>query len=69
MKYRNFSLDHRVQIGYGTHPTSNQMGTRGSFPGAKQPGREADHSSSFSDEVKNAWSYPPLRQYAFMARC
>jgi hypothetical protein len=33
------------------------MDTRGSFPGIKRPGREADHSPPSSVEVKNAWSY------------
>jgi hypothetical protein len=33
------------------------MGTTGSFPGIKLPGREADHSPPSSAEVKNAWSY------------
>jgi hypothetical protein len=28
------------------------MGTRGSFPGVKRPGREADHSPPSSAEVK-----------------
>jgi hypothetical protein len=40
------------------------MGTRGSLPGVKRPGREADHSSPSSAKVKNAWSYtstPPGR--------
>jgi hypothetical protein len=40
------------------------MGTRGSFSGVKWPGREVDHSSPSSAEVKNAWSYkstPPIR--------
>jgi hypothetical protein len=31
----NFSLRHRVQTGYGTHPASYSMGTGGSFPGDK----------------------------------
>jgi hypothetical protein len=31
----NFSLRHRVQTGSGTHPTSYEMGTGGSFPGNK----------------------------------
>jgi hypothetical protein len=35
-----------------THPASYPMGTRGSFPGVKQPGREADHSPPSSAEVK-----------------
>jgi len=34
------------------YPASYPMGTRGSFPGGKMPGREADHSSSSSTEVK-----------------
>jgi hypothetical protein len=37
--------------------------------GMKQPGREADHSPPSSAEDKNAWSYTPLLQYAFMAWC
>jgi hypothetical protein len=40
----NFSLHHRVQNGSGAHPASYPMGTRGSFPGVKWPGREANHS-------------------------
>jgi hypothetical protein len=40
----NFSLHHRVQNGSGVHPASFPMGTRGSFPGVKRAGREADHS-------------------------
>jgi hypothetical protein len=35
----------------------------------KRPGCEADHSPLSSAEVKNAWSYNPLPQYAFMAWC
>jgi hypothetical protein len=34
----NFSLHHRVQNGYGAHPASYPMGTRGSFPGGKAAG-------------------------------
>jgi hypothetical protein len=48
----NFSLHHRVQNGSGVHPASYPMGTRGSFPGVKRPGREADHSPPSSAEVK-----------------
>jgi hypothetical protein len=53
----NFSLHHRVQNGSGAHPASYPMGTGGSFPGVKRPGRRADHSPPSSAEVKNAWSY------------
>jgi hypothetical protein len=39
-------------------------------PGALSlSGREADHSSPFSAEFKNAWSYTSTPQYAFMAWC
>jgi hypothetical protein len=62
----NFSLHHRVQNGSGAHPASCPMDTRGSFRGVKLPGRESDHSSPSSAEVKNAWSYTstlPIRLY------
>jgi hypothetical protein len=47
------------------------MGTRGSFPGVKRPGGEADHSPPSSAEVKNAWSYtftPPTRLQGVVLR-
>jgi hypothetical protein len=34
----NFSLNHRVQNVYGTHPASYPMDNRGSFPGGKAAG-------------------------------
>jgi hypothetical protein len=34
----NFSLHHRVQNGFGAHPASYAMGTKGSFPGGKAAG-------------------------------
>jgi hypothetical protein len=48
----NFCLHHRVKNGSGAHPAFYPMGTRGSFPGVKLPGREADHSLPSSAEVK-----------------
>jgi hypothetical protein len=39
----NFSLHHRVQNGSGAHPSSYQIGTRGSFLG---------------DKAAGAWSWP-----------
>jgi hypothetical protein len=48
----NFSLHHRVQNGSGAHPASSPISIMGSFPGVKQPGREADHSSPSSAEIK-----------------
>jgi hypothetical protein len=49
---RNFSLHHRVQNGFGADPASYPTVIRGSFPGVKRPGREADHSLPSSEEVK-----------------
>jgi hypothetical protein len=43
---------HRVQNGSGVHTASYPMGTRGSFPGVKRPGREVDHLPQSSAEVK-----------------
>jgi hypothetical protein len=48
----NFSLHHRDQTGSEAHPASYPMDTRGSFHGAKQPGREVDYSLPSSAEVK-----------------
>jgi hypothetical protein len=48
----NFSLHYRVQNGSGAHQASYPVGKRGSFPGIKRSGREADHSPPSSVEVK-----------------
>jgi hypothetical protein len=53
----DFSLHDRVQTGSGAPPASYPVGTWGSFPGVKRPGRETDHSPPSNAEVKNAWSY------------
>jgi hypothetical protein len=50
-------------------PTSYPMGTRAHSLGVKRPGHEADHSPSYSVEVKNVWSNTFTPQYAFMAWC
>jgi hypothetical protein len=47
----NFSL-HCIQNGSGVHPVTYPMGARGSYPGVKWPGREADHLPSSNAEVK-----------------
>jgi hypothetical protein len=44
-------------------------GYQGHFLAVKRPGCEADRSPISSAEVKNAWSYTPIPQYAFMASC
>jgi hypothetical protein len=56
-----------VQTGSGVHPTSYTMGTGGSFPGLKRPGREDDHSPPTSAEVKKMLIYTSTSPYAFMA--
>jgi hypothetical protein len=40
----NFSLHYRVQNGSEAQLASFPVGTGGSFPGVKRPGREVDHS-------------------------
>jgi hypothetical protein len=51
---KDFSSILCVQNGSGAHPASCPMGTGGLFPGGKsRPGRDADHSPSFSTEVGN----------------
>jgi hypothetical protein len=63
----NFSPHHRIQNGSEAQPASYPMGTRGYFPAVKRPGREADHSSPSSVEIRMRGSIFPLPQYAFMA--
>jgi hypothetical protein len=50
-------------------PASYPMGTRGLSLGVKRPGREFDHSSPSSAEVKNARHCTSTLQYIFMAWC
>jgi hypothetical protein len=38
-------------------------------PGLKRSGREADHPSPTSAEVKKIWIYTFIPPYAFMAQC
>jgi hypothetical protein len=54
------SLLHSIQTGSGPHPASYPMGAGALFPGAKHPGREADHFSPSSAEVKKGGAIPPL---------
>jgi hypothetical protein len=49
---KTISLLHIVQTGPGAHTTPNLMGTGGSFPRVKKPGREANYTSLTSVEVK-----------------
>jgi hypothetical protein len=51
-----FSSSICVQTSSETHPASYPMGTGGPFPGGKaRPGRDADHSSQSSTDVKNEY--------------
>jgi hypothetical protein len=49
-----FSLHHHVPNGSGAQLAFYPMGTGGSFPGVKRPGREVDHSPPSSAEVKES---------------
>jgi hypothetical protein len=40
-----------IQTGSGAHPASYSVGTRGSFPGVKQPGHEIGHSPQSGTKV------------------
>jgi hypothetical protein len=42
------------------------MGTGGSFPGGKRPGREADHSPPASAQAKKILIYTSTPPYAFI---
>jgi hypothetical protein len=49
----DFSSSPCVQTGSGAHPASDPMGIGGPFLGGEaRPGRDADHSSPSSAEVK-----------------
>jgi hypothetical protein len=56
---RDFSLL-SVQTHSRVHPASYPVGNRGSFPGGKVAGHEADHSPPSSAKVKNGGAIPPL---------
>jgi hypothetical protein len=45
----------RRPTGSGAHPSSYPLGTEGSFPGVKRPGREAEHSPQTCTEVEKMW--------------
>jgi hypothetical protein len=55
-----------VQTGSGAHPASCPVGTGGSFPLDKRPGREVDHSPPSSVDVKNPRSYTSTPPCVFM---
>jgi hypothetical protein len=50
-----------------SRPALGSTQSRGSFPGVKWQGREADHSPPASAEVKKMWIYTCTPLYVFMA--
>jgi hypothetical protein len=55
----------RTKTGSGAHPASYLMGTGGYVPGCKaRPGRDADHASPSSAEVKYEWELYLLSPHA-----
>jgi hypothetical protein len=66
---RIFPICHHVQVSSEAHPTSYQIGTRGSSPRDKWPGYEADHSPPPSAKVKNTRNYTSTPPYVFMVWC
>jgi hypothetical protein len=55
-----FSLLHSVQTDSGAHPASYPFDKEGFSPGVKRQGREADHSSQSSADVKKSGGIPPV---------
>jgi hypothetical protein len=64
---QEFLLLHIIQTNSGVYPNSSPMGTRVLSPGVKRQGREADHSSPTSGEIKKTWMYTSTPSYIFMA--
>jgi hypothetical protein len=58
--WQGFSFLHVVQTDSVAHPAY-------SYPGVKQPKREADYSPPTRAEVKNTWKYISTLSYAFRA--
>jgi hypothetical protein len=52
---------HVAQTGSGAHPASYPIDTGVLSPGVKWPGREADHWTPTSAQVKNLYIYSPVR--------
>jgi hypothetical protein len=80
----NYGLDDRgvgirVPVGSRIFSTSSRPALGSAQPiqwvpgalslGVKRPGREADHSSPASEEVKKMWIYTSIPPYVFMAYC
>jgi hypothetical protein len=66
---KNFFLLHIVQTGCAPpRPQPPIQWIPGALSsGVKRPGREAEHSSATSAEIKKMWIYTSTPPYAFMA--
>jgi hypothetical protein len=67
----NLSLHCRVQNDSGAHPASYPMDSRALSLGEKRPGREADHSSPSSAEVKDCvklYLHSPIRLHGMVLK-
>jgi hypothetical protein len=62
VKHFHFSISSRPTLG-STQPPIKWV------PGVKRQGREADHSSPTSAEVKKMWIYTFTLLFVFMAEC
>jgi hypothetical protein len=65
--YGIFSLRHRIQTALETTQTATELVPGALSLGLKRPGREADHFSPSSAEVRNPWNYTSTPQNVFMA--
>jgi hypothetical protein len=65
VKNFHFSMSSRPDLGFTQPPIQWVLGALS--PGVKRLGREADHSSLASAEVKKTWIYTSTPPYAFTA--
>jgi hypothetical protein len=64
-RVKNFLFSTTSRPALGSTQPPIQWVPRALSPGAKRPGREADHSTPASDEVKKMWIYTSTPPYAF----
>jgi hypothetical protein len=62
---QDFSLPHSLQTGFGPTHLLIEWVLGAISPGVKREGREVDHSSSSTAEVKKGGAIPP-RSFIFM---
>jgi hypothetical protein len=62
---KNFLLSTLASSGFAQTPIQWVPGAHS--PGVKRPGREGDHSTPASAEIKKTWVYTSTHSYAFVA--